>query len=237
MAKSKSSHKTTSSPRKQKSLPTFGVQFFSASKSEPKKYLVVDGGKKIWRDERLLTQASRQAILERLLKSKSAWLKQMAENDLPSCPDTEPEENEANLELNVVVSKTSVESKLDLATLKNMELSPKKQPPTTNGKRQLTYSSKPAATRTPPLNFKITFPVSSSAKQRSTINTVAASPSVNTPAEKRPRESDNMFSSLKKLFSFSKDKTPAAETPSEIVDAEGLVNTRNADLDWQTQGV
>lgn len=228
-----------------------GVQFFSSKKSDPKKYLVIEDGKKIWRDERLLTKPSKKAFLAKLLKSKAAWLKQMAEQDIPSCPDTDDEEEGADLDLDLGSprSSTPLESRLSRAAGKILGLSPKKEEPKTSGtktggKRKLTYSSKPATTaknakKTPPLSFKPESPVSleSSPKRLSPVKAAPLSPFKTPAVEKRPREPETVFSSIKKLFSFSKGKSPAGQLPLEIVDDDSPVNARNLDMDWQTQGL
>lgn len=246
MARSKSPQRSSPSPIKQKTLPTFGVQLFSSKKSDPKKYLVTEDGKKIWRDERLLTEASKNAFLAKLLKSKAAWLKQMSENDLPSCPDTDEEDSGDDLKLESPRSSINVESRLSRAAGKILGLSPKKEQPKTGAKRKLTYSAKATSItsaknikRTPTLNFKPESPRSleSSPNRLSPVKPTPTSPT-KTPAEKRPPlESDTVFSSIKKLFTFNKVKAQAAKLPLEIVDDDGQVNARNIDLDWQTQGI
>lgn len=219
-----------------------GFQFFSSKKSDPKKYLVIEDGKKIWREERLLTEASKKAFLAKLLKNKAAWLKQIAEQDIPSCSDTDDDDKKgADLDLDLCRprSSTPVECRLSRTAGKLPGLSPEKEELKTGGKRKLTYSSKPVTTmksakKTPPLRFKPDSPLSleSSPKLLSPVKASLVS-AVKTPAaEKRPREPDTVFSSIKKLFSFSKGKVPAGQLPLEIVD-----DVSPGNLDWQTQGL
>jgi len=96
--KKNSSASTTasSSAVKPNDYKIFGVQLLTKSVKGRKKYLVSEDGKKIWRDERLITGRSKRAYWEEMKRKAVEWVNTMKQSDIPdditSLPDSEGEE-------------------------------------------------------------------------------------------------------------------------------------------------
>lgn len=230
----------------------YGVQEASASSKGPKKYLIAEKGKRIWRNEWLITDRSKRAYNDQLKRQLAGWIRQMSANDIPSAIDTAEE-----MEIETASLRRLGSPRDRLRQEADIILSPKLRPRSPSPRRSkspkrrknLTYGRKKTK-EIKEMKLKVvkTPRRSPSPKHRASpsMPAMVRSPvKTKTPAEKslavlgpkilsspvntgRP---SGIFAAVKNLFTRKEQEEPTSTLPLSIVDANN-----GDELDWRTQG-